>query len=314
MRRFSAQYGPGSADVDGSTEGVGMKIGLGTAQFGMDYGISNPDGKTPEPEVKRILQAAAVRGIRIIDTAALYRDSEGVLGNTLPADHDFDIVTKTPRFSKGRITREDLDLLEEAFLRSLVSLKRSSVYGLLLHDAADPLAENGQALVERMEELRDRGLVKKIGVSVYDSRQIDGILERYRIDLVQVSLNVLDQRLLRNGRLAALKYRGIEVHARSAFLQGLLLMEFDRLPPHFSSVKPHLKKYHEFMAREGLTAVEAALGFVLGLDEVDVVVCGVNTCRQLDEICGVAARRDREMFGKFAIDDETILNPSLWRL
>lgn len=291
-----------------------MKIGIGTAQFGMDYGISNPEGKTPEPEVRRILQTAAARGIRLIDTAALYLDSERVLGDALPPDHVFDIVTKTPRFSKKRITREDLALIDEAFLRSLESLKCSSVYGLLLHDAADPLAENGHLLVERMLEFRDRGLVKKIGVSVYDSRQIDVILERYAVDLVQAPVNVLDQRLLRNGRLAALKDRGVEIHVRSAFLQGLLLMEPDRLPPHFSSMKPHLKKYHEFIAREGLTPVEAALGFVLGLDEADVVVCGVNNRPQLDEICGVAACRNREMFGEFAIGDETILNPSLWRL
>lgn len=291
-----------------------MKIGLGTVQFGLDYGISNQDGQTSPEEIARILDVARENRIKVVDTAALYGTSEEVLGRTLPHDHDFRIVTKTIRLDAGRITTADADRLERAFIASLEKLGSKSVYGLMFHNADDLLAQGGEILMERLKILQQNGRVRKIGASVYTADQIDRILERFDIDLIQLPMNVLDQRLLAGGYLAALKSRGIEIHVRSAFLQGLLLMAPENVPDCFAPVRRHLKKYHEYLQANGITPVQAALGFLAGRDEFDIIVCGVNNHRQLMELCRSANPLPGIDFSPFALDDADLLNPSQWRI
>ena len=288
------------------------RVALGTAQFGLDYGISNSEGVTPLGEVREILAVAKRNNIRVIDTAAMYGSSEEVLGKTLPYGNDFDIVTKTPRFNEVN-TENKAEFLEKTFRTSMKNLNRASVYGLLVHHADDLLGNSGNLIIEKMKELKEEGMVKKIGVSVYSSEQIDKILDRFDIDIIQLPINVLDQRLIISGHLAKLKKDGIEIHARSAFLQGLLLMEPTALPFYFDSIKPHLKQYRDSLHQYRLTPLQAALSFVAGIKEVDVVVCGVNNHLQLEELCGSLMSIDPAMFSNFAIYDEDILNPSKWK-
>lgn len=291
-----------------------MKIGLGTAQFGFDYGISNQGGKVKPGEAAGILEAAARNGVRVVDTAPLYGDSEEVLGSILPPGRRFDIVTKTPVFKKDRISTADADLIAGTFHSSLRKMGRTSLYGLLVHHCDDLLAEGGSLLMEAMADLKDRGLVEKIGVSAYTGGQIERVMERFNIDIIQVPVNVLDQRLLAGGRLAGLKGSGVEVHARSVFLQGLLLMEPEALPPYFGRVREHLKRYRQAVSSLGISPVQAALGFVAGIPGIDIVLCGVESRRHLEEICRLAGEPvDSGIFSGFAIDDVNILNPSLWR-
>jgi aryl-alcohol dehydrogenase-like predicted oxidoreductase len=190
----------------------------------------------------------------------------------------------------------------------------ASVYGLLIHHADDLIGDDGHALMDRMLELKRQGLVKKVGVSVYTAEQIDRVLDNFTIDLIQLPMNVLDQRLLVSGHLTQLKAAGVEVHARSAFLQGLLLMDPDAVPPYFDPIRRHLVRYHGKMRQLGLTPVQAALGFVIGLNEIDAVICGVTTHQQLLEICAGANPCRTDLFTEFALDEEGMINPSLWRL
>lgn len=293
-----------------------MKLGIGTAQFGLDYGISNQEGKTPPMEAARILEVAIQHGVRVIDTAPLYGTSEEVLGQTLPLRHHFNIVTKTPQFSKSSITSKEANSLEETFHQSLLNLGLSSVYGLLVHRADDLLVENGHLLMEIMLDLKRQGVVSKVGVSIYNSQEIERVLDKYSIDLVQLPINVLDQRLLLSGHLLMLKNNGIEIHARSVFLQGLLLMQPNSLPSYFDSVKAHLKAYHDAIARQGFSPVEAAIGFVNNLDEIDVVLCGINNCKQLQEVLFAFRKSytyESQELARYAITDTSIINPSEWR-
>ena len=294
-----------------------MKIGLGTAQFGLDYGISNPLGKTPVAEVKRILDDAAKNGVHVIDTAFLYGDSEKILGQCLSEHHLFYIVTKTPQYNKSLITEEDAEQLKKVFHESLAKLKQSLLYGLLVHNADDLLAQNGAALWEAMNDIKNKGLVKKIGASVYSARQIDAILEKFSIDLIQLPVNVLDQRLIGSGHLERLKKRGIEVHARSAFLQGLLLMDPSDLPDYFYSVREHLQQYHRFIRARNVSPVKSALDFILNLEEVDTVIIGVASSAQLEELlhaCVEAHEMTADDYKNFAWSDEEILDPSRWKI
>jgi len=294
-----------------------MKIGLGTAQFGLDYGISNPLGKIPVAEVKRILGFAAANGVHVIDTASLYGDSEKVLGQCLGEHHSFHIITKTPQYNKSLITEGDAEQIKKVFHESLVRLKQSSLYGLLIHNGDDLLAQNGAALWDAMNDIKNSGLVKKIGASIYAARQVNAILEKFPIDLIQLPINVLDQRLIRSGHLERLKKRGIEVHARSVFLQGLLLMNPSDLPDSFCSVRVHLQQYQQFIGERNVSPVKSALNFVLNIEGVDTVIIGVVSSAQLEEIlhaCVDAPELTANEYRNFAWSDEEILDPSRWKV
>jgi len=291
-----------------------MKLGLGTAQFGLDYGVANKEGKTPPEEVIKILEVAAQNGVQVIDTGSLYGTSEDALGEALPHDHGFSIVTKTPQFKKDYITLQDATLLEDTFYQSLSKMHQVSSYGLLIYNADDLLAKNGYLLMERLQNLKQRGLIEKIGVSVYTGDQIDGVLGKFQVDIVQLPINVFDQRLIQSGHLLKLNKLGIEVHARSVFLQGLLIMDPYSLPLYFDSAREHLVKYHEALQRQGVSAVQAALDFMAGLSEVDIVICGVNDHLQLLEICSRYKSAAAKDFAEFATKDVAIVDPSKWRI
>lgn len=280
----------------------------------MSYGISNNAGKTSQEEVGSILADAASYGVRVIDTASLYGNSETVLGRSLPSNSEFHIVTKTPQFAGQVLGESDAQHLEDTLRSSLSKLGRSSVYGLLIHRSSDILLPGGNLLVDRLLKLKQYGLVSKVGVSVYSGLQIDQVLERFPIDLIQLPINVLDQRLLQSGHLQILKRAGVEIHARSAFLQGLLLMEQQEVPEYFDGVREHLESLRLFMRERGLSPLQAALGFVSGIPEIDQVICGVNNARQLGEIIEAArVKVDFRKFAEYAIADEGIVNPALWK-
>lgn len=292
-----------------------MKIALGTVQFGVNYGISNKEGKTPEAEVAPILQVASELGIKLIDTACLYGGSEEIIGRSMPEGSLFNIVTKTPQFKKPKLSEVDAQYLEDMFFASLSKLNKSSIYGVLIHRVEDILVPGGELLLKRLYELKQRGLVKKIGVSAYSGLQIDEVLSRFQIDLIQLPINVLDQRLLQSGHLKLLKRAGIEIHARSAFLQGLLLMKIGEVPNYFDSIRGVLERYQRVIRETGLGPIQAALGFVGAISEIDYVVCGVNNRQQLIEICAAAQTKIRyEDFADFAVMEEAIVNPALWQI
>ncbi len=295
-----------------------MKLGLGTVQFGADYGISNPSGKIPLEEVKAILRIAQKNKVDIRDTASSYGESESAIGKALRDQHKFRIVTKTPVFKKKKITTIDAGILKTAFHMSLDKLKQSKVAGLLIHNADDILVEGGEMLISAMDELKREGLVDKIGVSVYDGGQIDRILERYEIDLIQLPVNALDQRLLDSNHLVKLKEVGVEIHARSVFLQGLLLMDIDQIPVFFDPIKPLLNKYKDFLNKNGLTIVDGAVCFIKGVDEIDHVIIGVNNAKQLKLNMEGFARSYNGLgykdFKEFSINDPRYANPSQWLL
>lgn len=280
-----------------------MKLGIGSAQFGLDYGVSNAHGRTPACEVGGILEVARESSVRVVDTAAAYGDAESALGAA--GVLGFRVVTKLP----ARTAPEDM---ERALRASLERLGLETCYGLLLHDADDLAADDGAAVAEALEAVRDLGLVTKIGVSAYSADHLAATLAKMKPDLVQVPVNVFDQRLVDDGSLAGLKEMGIEVHARSTFLQGLLLMSPDDSDAALAVARAPLARFRHLAAENGWTLVRAALGFVTGLAEVDTVICGVNDRAQLRELLDSSNPLPSEPFKELALDHLDIIDPRRW--
>ncbi len=289
-----------------------MRLALGTVQFGADYGVSNPDGRVPHATVIEILEAARGAGVDLLDTAHLYGDAEAALGAALPPSAAVHIVTKTPRFDGAG--SDGPRQLQDAFSLSLERLGRDRVHGLLFHHAPDLLGEDGEQLWSAAAALRARGLVSALGVSVYGPEDTTRILERFPVELVQLPLNVLDRRFIDSGVLDALVGAGVEVHVRSAFLQGLLLMEPAATPTHFLPIRPLLERYHAARIAAGLSPVEAALGFLRGVPGIARVVVGVTRVAELLE-CAAAAGAGADMdYAPYPCQDPSMVEPFRWTL
>ena len=183
-----------------------------------------------------------------------------------------------------------------------------------MHHAEDILVPGGNEIVSTMMQLKEKGQVEKIGVSVYDSKQVDAVMEIFIPDLIQLPLSVLDQRMLSSGHLAMLKKEGVEIHVRSIFLQGLLLMPLDKIPAYFEPIKPLLTRWHDAAQVQGLTVNQAALLFIRGIPYVDKVIIGVDSLAQFNScVEDFSIEEGFDAIG-LACDNPIFLNPSLWEL
>lgn len=290
------------------------KLGLGTVQFGLPYGITNQRGRVSEATAAAIVRAALGAGIDLFDTAAAYGDAEGALGRALgPHDH-VRIVSKLAPIPADRIGGGEVEACRSEVRRSLAKLARPSLYALLLHRPDDLRKPGVDRLVALLEDLKRAGLVAKIGVSAYDHAQIDLALGCLPLEAVQVPVNLLDQRLLLDGTLERLKRRNIEVHARSAFLQGALLADPSHLPPHFAAHRDRLRAVGEAARSAGLSRLALCLRFVLAQPLIDGAIVGVTSVEELRQIIEAATDGTELPPGLAALasDDLRLVDPSRW--
>jgi aryl-alcohol dehydrogenase-like predicted oxidoreductase len=290
------------------------RLCLGTVQFGLDYGISNRAGRPDEAEIADILQCAAQAGVGYLDTAAEYGDAEELIGRCLPAGYRPRIVTKLPAIREETVCPQHRRQISDAISRSLDRLRVERLHAILLHKVIDLAKPGSGYIAEALKEARENGRADLIGASVYDESQISLARRHFEPKLIQLPFNVLDRRLARSGVLADLKSAGVEIHARSVFLQGLLLIEPDQLPEFFAPLRRHLDTLRADWAPRGLTPLSGSLAFVLQRPDIDVVVVGVNRRGELAEIvesvrCISGARAGFE--SDFAIDP-IYLNPAQW--
>lgn len=294
-----------------------MKLSLGTAQFGQQYGIANKTGRLSEKDVQEIIEFAHRIGIKFIDTAYMYGEAEVILGRNLPARHNFSIVTKTPKFHDIHESRV-ASLLLNAFAKSCIRLKTDHVYGLLIHDANDLLGPCGDVLWDAMNLLKSEGKVNRIGVSIYCAEQIDKLLCRYSLELVQLPLSLLDQRLIKSGHIERLANTGVEIHARSPLLQGAMVMPIGTLPSRLSGISAYIKKIEQHAGELGITKIEAALRFVANHPGVATVVCGVDSINHIKELAQALVSLSPTLGANDAAEcacaDQTLVDPSKWNL
>ena len=285
------------------------KLALGTVQFGMDYGI-NSGIKVEQNEVLKIVNLARKSGITLIDTAQLYGSSEKVLGNVNTVD--FDIVTKSRAFEQDIINENEANLVTNDLDHSLKLLKQKSLYAFLVHHGEDLLKPGGEMIFNKLQILKEQGLVKKIGFSAYIDNQLIKIIERFDIDIIQLPMNILDNRLINNGLLNKLYTRGIEIHTRSVFLQGLLLMDMDKRPKYFDRWSNLWKFWYEWLTDNKLSPLEASIRYMISKPEISRVLVGVDNKEQLKNIINASDGNIPTIPEELTTDDPDLLNPGNW--
>ena len=283
------------------------RIALGSAQFGSPYGATNIRGQVSRQEVTRILDLARNNGVTLIDTASSYGNAELTLG--ILGTQDFSVVSKLP--SLGRDQEVGLDWVKNSLTESLARLRRNSLWGVLVHRPHDLMGKNGDQLVTGLQNAKNEGFVAKVGVSIYDPSDLRWILERMDIDLVQCPLNVFDRRLVEEGWLTLLKRRGIEVHARSVFLQGTLLVGSNFLPLELESWRENFVHFETWSRSIGATPLQAALAYPLAQEGVDKLIVGVTSEIELTAILN-SLRLNTSEFPDFNANDPDLINPVNW--
>ena len=247
-----------------------MKFALGSAQWGMDYGVSNKDGKSPLSEVK-ILEFAKHNDIDLIDTAQTYGDAESIISQVdLNA---YKIISKlTLKSLKGSVSNNSIVNLAR---NTLTLLRVPKIYGFLVHDVDTLIrSKNRNSIVESLLYLKKMQLANNIGISVYSPLQLVEALDIIKPDIVQIPLSVFDQRFALDGLLSTLKQQSIQIHTRSTFLQGLLLMNPETVNHYFDPWVNYLTEWHRFCKKNKFQPLEIALSFVNSFLKLTGVLLG----------------------------------------
>ena len=285
-----------------------MRLALGTVQFGLNYGIANQQGQIYHDEAQAIIEHARASGMDTLDTAIAYGDSERRLGEI--GILDWQVVSKLPAIPEGcsDISKWVADAVNE----SLYRLRIKSLYGLLLHRPQQLAGQVGDRLYHALQQLKHDGCVRKIGVSIYDPEELDALAERYPIDIVQAPFNIMDRRLIDSGWLSRLAEQGTELHVRSVFLQGLLLMTPSDRPKKFNRWASLWSKYDNWLMQTGLTPLQACLRHALSFSEINKVIIGVESPNQLKEILQATVGSMPQVPKELQTHDIDLLNPVRW--
>ena len=285
------------------------KITIGTAQFGLNYGISNQNGQVSLTEIEKILDFSKRCGINNIDTAIAYGDSESRLGAV--GIKDWDVVSKLPSIPDNCLNVKDW--VVKSIEESLERLKIPSLYGLLLHRPNELLAPAGIELYEAMKFLKYCGMVKHLGISIYGPDELVSLSQFKDVEIVQTPLNIFDRRLINQGLLNRLAEEGREVHIRSAFLQGLLLMELENRPSKFARWGNLWQQYDNYIKTCGLSKLQLCIRYVLSFTKIKKVIVGVDSLSQLKEIYDAASGDMSELPEELQSNDLLLINPALWQ-
>jgi aryl-alcohol dehydrogenase-like predicted oxidoreductase len=286
------------------------RLALGTVQLGLPYGIANQAGQVSRSEAGLMLAYAESCGISIIDTAIAYGDSETCLGAI--GVKGFKVVTKLPSAPNDIDIANVRNWVHNQVTASLRRLDVTKLYGLLLHKPGQLLGRFGAPLAGALLELKAQGLIDKLGVSIYAPEELEAIDHIFQIELVQAPFNLLDRRLLTSGWLGHLKERDIEVHTRSAFLQGLLLMPMASIPSGFEQWAELLQTWHQWLAKNDISALQACLSFSLSHPEINRVVVGADSVVHLKQIIAAVSRDIELELPNLNCEDLNLIDPSYW--
>lgn len=271
------------------------KLVLGTVQFGLQYGV-NSAGRPGEEAVRDILAAAWKGGIDTLDTSSAYGNAEEVLGRC--RKDPFQLISKYP---KG------VAPVAEVFAESLRRLGTDSLYGYLLHHFE--VYRQSPAVWEDFLQLKADGRVRKIGFSLYEPAELEFILEQGApFDLLQIPFNLFDRKFL--PYMQELHAKGVEIHVRSTFLQGLFFKDRDVLPEKLLPLRKYLLQLDGYARENGLSVAETALNANLQNPCIDGVLIGVDNLQQLQG--NLQAVKDRPIGLEIDVQEKELLNPVNW--
>ncbi len=284
---------------------------LGTVQLGLNYGISNRTGKPSLQDSFEILNTAFDKGLKIIDTAEAYGNSMEVIGKFQKEhpDKKFNIISKLA--ANSNVSHRNF--LNHVLL-SCDTLNTNQLYGYMFHNYES--FKKNTKLYDKMLSLKSKGIIQNTGISLYTNEEIEDITKNYiDFDFIQIPFNLLDNESKRAPVILKAKEKGMAIHTRSTFLQGLFFMDPSQLPNKLLPLKPYLNKIKKIASNYDLTIDELALQYVLQKQYIDCVLIGVETKNQLEENIKKINRTfniSSELIDEIDVSEDQLLNPSSW--
>lgn len=285
-----------------------MKLALGTVQFGLPYGVANQLGQIDKDESLEILEYAKASGIDTLDTAISYGESEQRLGQV--GVETWQVISKLPVIPES--CQDISSWVEESVVGSLERLKISKLSGLLVHHPQQLMGNKGKEIFNCLTNLKEQGKIDKIGVSIYSPADLDDLWPKFKFDIVQAPYSIFDRRMTTSGWMKKINEAGTEVHVRSVFLQGLLLMDSVKRPENFERWKSLWERWDTWLEEQNLTALEACLGFTLANPDISRVLVGIDSLTQLKEIIAASNKSDVTVPDSLVTEDVQLLNPVNW--
>jgi aryl-alcohol dehydrogenase-like predicted oxidoreductase len=287
------------------------QLGIGTAQFGGGYGIVENSIVPSINQAKNIINEAIDRGANFFDTAADYGNAEEVLGHCLPEKCAVRIVTKLPALPNDCLNVQNF--VFESLQQSKKKLNGRTPDLLLIHQPGDAIGKNADALINTMLKIKSEGQIGGIGISLYDSNEISTFQHLEKIDCIQLPINVLDQRLMHSRDLLKLHDAGIEIMARSAFLQGLILSDPALLPKQLALLSPAITSVRQLANDYQIQILDVCLDYLKLNPYIDSVVVGVKRIDQLRNIATSWERPPIELdWNIFNVSKVELLDPRNW--
>ena len=287
------------------------KIIIGSAQFGSRYGITNETGEIDQDEIEAILHVGRTAGVSMLDTAISYGNAEERIGISDSAGYE--IITKLPSIPKSQINV--FQWIFDEVNNSLRRLKRTSIYGLLLHNPLDILGDHGEEVFRVLNALKQDGLIKRHGISIYSPVEIEALLSRmpkFVPDIVQTPLNVLDRSIETSGWLDNLFAMDIEVHARSVYLQGLLLQDSEKRSKNFAKWDGVFRKFESWTGESGVSPLEACIAHVLSYHQLSGIIIGVTNATELEQTIAASVLDHVRAPANLQSFDSGLINPTKW--
>ncbi len=299
------------------------KLSVGTVALGMDYGISNVEGKPVNEKSLEIFSTALSLGINTFDTARTYGDAEFLVGNFLSRDGNSPKPNLITKFVISNDNLTNIDLARKQVYESVKSscsfLKLKQIPVCLFHKAN---AQNMDLLMEVLpvifEDLKNDGLIDLAGVSIYNPYGEEMFLEHPVFEAFQVPVNVFDQRIIRNGMLKQMKQENKIVFARSVYLQGLFFLSPDELKGNLVNTRPYILALQDLANQAGMSIAELAFSYVRDLEAVTSIVFGATTELQVQANVKLLYGSKIPLKIKESIESlfnnipEDIITPGLW--
>ena len=284
------------------------KLSLGTANFVKAYGVKNRKGLS-NVKIKKIFKILKKNKLRNIDTAFSYKGVEKKLGNQNLGS--FYIYTKVPKMPKK--CKNIKKWFNKIINKSLIDLNIKKFECVYLHCPEDLLKKNGNILYKNLLNLKKKKIVKKIGISIYNYSVLNKILNKYKFDAVQISLNIFDRRLIVNRYLEKLKKKNIEIHVRSIFLQGILLTNFKKIPNYFKKWNKIFLLWEQWCKFKNISKLQCCLNFILNYKNIDKIIIGVQNQKQLIQIIKCLGQVSKKYPDKIFSNNSKLIDPRKWK-
>lgn len=279
---------------------------IGTANFSNKYGVFK-NNELNLKQINSIFNIINKKKITYIDTAISYINCDKILGN-YKLD-DLNIISKLGFYSDKKISEKTL---LKKINQTMLNLNKNKLYALLLHSPLESIQYKKDIYINFLNSLKENDLSSKIGVSVYNPEDLKICFNELNLDVVQIPINIFDNRFEYTGWLDKLKKNDIEIHARSIFLQGLI--NNYKWPKYFEKWTKKINFFYNEISKLNITPTEAAISYVNNIKQIDSVVLGVNDPNQILKYLDINISENHleNISDACSIDDENFYNPSKW--